>query len=245
MAARELKIGGFDFERSLLLSTLSAVIGLSNTNSHFGGILQEADQVSYRVVLLDVGFDRVNSLGEVETRLKDKTITSFERLTTLLVDTSPLHATNVHSENSGGLSVDHSKRRDILTNLGHTTEHGKLAHSHELVKSTHSTQNSLIFDLHMPCDTDRVGDDNLISENTVVGHMGVGHEEIVVSDGGDAFGIGSAVYGDVLAENIAVTDLGVSALSAVSQILRRDPYHGSWEEFVVFPDLSPLTHYTG
>src|SRR5512137_2627988 len=71
--------------------------------------------------------------------------------------------------------------------------------------------------------------------------MGVGHEEIFISDNGLPASLGrAAMEGDKFPDDILVAHLKKGLLSLVSQELRRFSDGGKLEDLASFPNTSPL-----
>jgi len=87
--------------------------------------------------------------------------------------------------------------------------------------SAESPQDRLVLDLGVACQPGIVGHHHLTADVTVVGHVRIGHEEVVVADRGDPVLVGCPVDGDALAQLVAVANPHVRALAAVGKVLRR------------------------
>lgn len=91
-----------------------------------------------------------------------------------------------------------------------------------------------MLDLHMPAQHDRIGHDDTIFDEAIVGNVRVGHQIAVVADASDSFiFLSTAIHGDAFAEDIAVSDDDLGRRSLVGQILRFAADHASRKEAVV------------
>ena len=73
----------------------------------------------------------------------------------------------------------------------------------------------------MPAQQGPIRESDVASQQAVVSHVTVGHEEIVRADDGLFPDLAGAVHGDVLAENILVANKQPGGLALVLHILRR------------------------
>ena len=149
---------------------------------------------------------RFQGLTQIESGTQNHAVAVFERLTRLFGDTAPLHAANVHAKEAGRLAVYHSKGRNVLSHLGHAADHGQSADAHKLMNAAHAAEYRLIFDFHVAAQADRVGNHDLVTQDAVVSHMGVGHDQVVVAQLGDGAFVGSPMNCDILADDVAASD---------------------------------------
>ncbi len=106
-----------------------------------------------------------------------------------------------------------------------------------------SAQNGIIAHLDMTGEGGAVGHDDMIADDTVMGNMGICHEQIVAADNGLPGAVaGAAMHGDRLADGVAVTDLQGRFLSLELEILRRCAYRRELVDPVLFPDFGPIAN---
>ncbi len=87
-----------------------------------------------------------------------------------------------------------------------------------------------------------IGHDDAVADAAVVGHVGIGHEQVVVAD--DRLGVsgdGAAVNGGKFADHVVVADPGPALFAPVFQILRRSTDRCLREYLVVLTDFGPVT----
>ena len=82
-----------------------------------------------------------------------------------------------------------------------------------------------------------VGEDRVVPDPAVVGHVGVGHEQVVGADLGDAAAEGRAeVDGHELVDGVAVADHEAARLPPVLQVLGNDAHRAEREEMVLLAE---------
>ena len=75
-------------------------------------------------------------------------------------------------------------------------------HVTELVHQGKAAEDGPVLHPYMPTEGRRIGQDDVVADPAVVGHMGIGHEEIVIADAGlDRILHGAAVNGGPLAHD--------------------------------------------
>lgn len=93
-------------------------------------------------------------------------------------------------------------------------------------------ENDVILDHAMAGEGSVVGKDDVVPEDTVVSHVGVGEKEVIVSDGGRSGFLGAPVDGDVFPENISITHDETGWFTGIFQILGFNPDGGERKKFV-------------
>ena len=77
----------------------------------------------------------------------------------------------------------------------------------------------------------------MVVQNTVVRHMAIGHNQIVVTHHGLAFRRRTAMDGAALAHHVAVADDRPCDFAFELQILRDGAYHGRRKDMTILADL--------
>ncbi len=94
-----------------------------------------------------------------------------------------------------------------------------------------------IADLDVAGQRRAVGEHDVVADHTVVGDMRVRHEQIVVTDAGDALVVGRApVDAAILAKDVAIADFQPCRLAVVLLVLGRIPDGGELEDAVLRAD---------
>jgi hypothetical protein len=90
----------------------------------------------------------------------------------------------------------------------------------ELLHGREGPDDGVVADLDMPSQRRAVGEDRPAADVTVVRHVAVDHEQVVVADGGEAAPLaGAAMESGELADRVAVPDLEAHRLVGELQIL--------------------------
>ena len=87
--------------------------------------------------------------------------------------------------------------------------------------ATRAGKRGVIVDVDVSAQQRAVGDDDVVAQLAIVGHVAAGHEEVVVADAGDAvFLFRGAVDRDALADDVIVADDHLGFAAAVADVLR-------------------------
>jgi hypothetical protein len=102
---------------------------------------------------------------------------------------------------------------DIPIYSGHATDESVSANPDKLVDGTQASQDGMILDNHMSCQSGGICHDHVIADNAVMSNVTVGHKKTVVADSGHPFILANtaSIDGDKLPYYIIVTNYGFSA----------------------------------
>ena len=104
----------------------------------------------------------------------------------------------------------------------------------ELVDAREAAEGREVLDLDVAGERGGVGEDRVAPDEAVVGHVRLGHEQVVRPDAGEPPAPGRPpVDGRALAEHVAVADLDAARLPAELEVLRHEPDRAEREEAVV------------
>ena len=126
----------------------------------------------------------------------------------------------VHSADLRGISIGNQEGRDILYDLGATSDDGMGADAAELVDSAESPDHRVIAHHNVACQGAVVGENHMITDDAVMGDVGVGEEISITADTGHASRGGGAVNGREFAKSVVGPDLQMSRFGLVFEILR-------------------------
>jgi hypothetical protein len=90
-----------------------------------------------------------------------------------------------------------------------------------------------IVHLHLAGELGAVRHDDMIIQDTVVRHVAVSHDEVIIADDGLALAESTAVDGDELTEDVIVADEGPGLFAVELQILRDRADNGGGEDMTV------------
>jgi hypothetical protein len=108
----------------------------------------------------------------------------IELMDRLFLDLVAAKSHQIQTIHPRGMAVTGGIRRDILDNLGASSDDGKRAHVHKLVYGHQAAYDRLILNGHMSCKSSIVGKNAVVSHRTVMGDVRIGHKEITVSHAG-------------------------------------------------------------
>lgn len=109
---------------------------------------------------------------------------------------------------------------DVLVYQSTSLKHDAFAEVAKLVYEAAAADYGVVVDYHFAAELTGVTDDDAVAEMAVMGYMGVGHEQAVLSHAGLPLGCGALIYGDALAKHRAGANVGEGLLSLVLEILR-------------------------
>lgn len=121
------------------------------------------------------------------------------------------------------------------------------AHPAELVHFRESTQDGVSSDLHMAAQGRGIGHNDMVLQQTIVGDMNIGHQQIVIADPCHTLVLhGSAMQGGEFTDNVAIADLQDGRLAGIFHVLGILPNRGELVDPVVPANLGrPLDHHMG
>ena len=82
-----------------------------------------------------------------------------------------------------------------------------------------AADDGVVTDFDMACESPIIGKDHVVTDDAVVGDVGVGEKVSVVADFGQGVWSGAAVDGDEFAEAVAVADFEVGGFGDVFEVL--------------------------
>ena len=103
-------------------------------------------------------------------------------------------------------TVHNTKGRDIPTGPGQPSQQGQGPDFDELMDDTVARHKGPVCDLYIAGQERSAGNDCIIPQPTIMRHMGMLHEIIIVADNRGTLRLCAAVNLTVLADDIAVTD---------------------------------------
>ena len=111
------------------------------------------------------------------------------------------------------------------------------AETAELVHAAEGPHGGVVLDDHVPGQRGGVAEDEVVAQDTVVGDVHVGHQQVVVPDLSERPAArGAAVDGDELADAVVVADDDLAVLATELQVLRDEPQAGEGKDAVAAAD---------
>jgi len=88
-----------------------------------------------------------------------------------------------------------------------------------------------------------IGQDHAIADNTIVGNVGIRHDQVVIAHPCHATTFHrSAIDGDELANLVVIANFQLSGLAGVSDVLRRQSDGRKWKEAVIGANFGRALH---
>src|SRR5512133_2239090 len=172
------------------------------------GVSDELQQVGYLGDMAHFLLGLGHGLVPKQSGVEEKTVSLLQPLDNFHGETLTLQANGVHAvalgvPGAGGLH----ERQHVLGGHGEAAHEGVVPDPAELVDRREGADVAAVAHLHMACQGGAVGEDVLVPHVAVVGDVGPGHQEVVVTQGGEAAAaLGAAMKGAALTDHIAVAD---------------------------------------
>ena len=110
------------------------------------------------------------------------------------------------------------------------------------MEQTGCRNDSIVFHFNLTGKLGGVSDDAAITDDTVVSHMHVLHQQVTVANHRLALGSGSAANGYILADRIVVAYLAGSLFTLELQVLGLGGDGRAWEELVIVTDSCTIMY---
>ena len=104
-------------------------------------------------------------------------------------------------------TLSNSKRKDVFIDHGISGHKGVLSNTYKLINGRDATDCDAIFNSHMPRKLDKISENIIASNHTIMTHMAVSHHEIIVAN--DSFSVtghSSNTDCDAFTKDVAVAD---------------------------------------
>lgn len=170
-----------------------------------------------------------------EAFAEEESISLLERRLRFFGNLIPLEPHLVDGAGMGWVSIREHERRHVLDDFGTSPHNGHPANSTELVDGGEATYVGVILDEDMSGQRRDVGHDHVISNLDVMGDMTVGQEMIVRTDHRGAAIRRRTMNRDMLAERIAVANLGSGQAALPFQVLGFEPNAGEGKQLIALP----------
>lgn len=130
-------------------------------------------------------------------------------------------AHNIEARDAAGIQVRNHIGRHILENPRGAPDHGVGADTAELMHGRLAAENGVIVDAHVAAESNVVREDHVVADMAVMRHMGIRHEEVAASDGGESFILRRTDrHRAVFADHVVVADNEARVFAAVLLVLR-------------------------
>uniref|UniRef100_A0A1I8ADR0 Ald_Xan_dh_C2 domain-containing protein n=1 Tax=Steinernema glaseri TaxID=37863 RepID=A0A1I8ADR0_9BILA len=154
-----------------------------------------------------------------------------------IAETATAHAFEVHAARLGRVAEHGDEGRHILADGG--THAGKAvgADMAELVHQGKPGQYRPVAHMHMPGQRGVVDQDAVVADHAVVPDMGIGHDQVVITQGGFATVLhGATVNGHAFADHVVVADHQARRFTLVLEVRGVFADRGELVDAVVLAD---------
>src|SRR5208282_1840719 len=197
--------------------------------------LHEADQHLHILAAVGLGLQLGERLRGVELGGEQNLISVMDPADALAAEAAAFEADFVQPEGVGvAFGRGEREGQNILRNGSAAPDVGMRADAHELVDRAERSDHGPVFHGYVAAQGRSVREDGVVADHAVVRDVGVGHDQRVASDAGEATAARRPTAdGDVLADHVVVTDLEPRRLALVFQVLRLDPDRSKGEDAIV------------
>src|SRR5687767_3907367 len=177
--------------RLLSVASCPPATGLGLVDSALGG-LDEVHQVVDRRIARQLAFDLLQRLGRVQAGAHQKAQGLIQAADAVGLETLALEADRVEAVEGRLQAHGLRERQRVHGDDAVAPDVGVAPHPAELVHRGEGRDRGVVVDLHVSGERGIVGEDRTVPYLAVVGHVGVGHEEVVAADAGDPASLGRA-----------------------------------------------------
>jgi hypothetical protein len=107
------------------------------------------------------------------------------------------------------------------------------ADADKLLHTNLAFDDDVVFEFYVPGKVDIVSNDDVVSQDAIVGYVGVGHDQTVTADNGFTSRGSAAIYSNVLPNGRPVADMSGRVLSSKLEVLRFAADNGARGNFYV------------
>src|SRR5690606_9800750 len=94
------------------------------------------------------------------------------------------------------------------------------ANLHKLMQGTRSANNRPVVNGNMAGHLDRINQNTIVANDTIVGYMYISHQEAILSNNGFEFIMRATAYGNAFADYGVITNKGFCFFTGKLQVLR-------------------------
>ncbi|MNI54337.1 hypothetical protein D3C73_1092290 [compost metagenome] len=163
----------------------------------------------------------------------------------LVAEPATAHAFEVHAAGFGGAAEYRDESRNVLADRRAHAGEGMRADVAVLVHQGETGQDRPVTHMHMPGQRGVVHQDAMVADHTVMADVGIGHDQVVVTQRGFSAVLDRAtVNGHTLANHVVITDHQARWLPFVLQVRGVFADRGKLVDAIVLADPGrPLEHH--
>lgn len=202
----------------------------------FGGLTDEIQNAVAFGCSRYSSLDLLKRLGGIEVAVIDEAIYILDDMNLIGRETAAVEPDGVDAAESNRFACCDSVRRYILAGSRAALDHTMRANMRELMHERSSADDGVVIHNDLARQLRGVGHNDIIMQDTVVRHVAVSHNEVVVANDGFSLARRSAMDCDELTEDTVVADDSVCLLAAELEILRYAADHGVRKDMTIIPD---------
>ena len=175
-----------------------------------------------------------DSLARIELGIQEQPIGAFNRANAFGGKAAAFESDAIHAKAfCMALGDDKRERRNVLRNHGGGADVRIAADAAELMDRRKCADRGVVLHGHVASESGTIGENRVIADHAIVGHMSRGHKKIIASDACHSAALrGSAAHRDALAENVAIAHFQAGALARVLQVLGIASDSAEWMQHV-------------
>ena len=152
-------------------------------------------------------------------------------------------ATTLMHRGRAGTPLDEHVRGHVVPHAAQARHEAVRTHGGEMVDRHGAGKRRVVVDVDVPTEEHSVGQNDIVPEAAIVGHVGASHQEVVVAQRGDSvFLFGAAIDGDALADDVVVADHHLGVAARITDVLGLPADDRARIEVVVLADRDVSHH---
>lgn len=212
-------------------------VSRSLTQNAAADVAQEVDHQRQLLAVAGQFFHLIYRVFQSQVHLVNDFVSLSDQSNVFGRDAVAFHADRIDAVRFGWLAAYHDERGDILRYRAAHRGKAVLADFGKLMHQGKTAQNGVAVQTDVAGQGRAVRHDDVVSDNTVVGHVRISHKQVVVADLGDAMILlRSPMHGGKLPDGIAISDFQPGNLGRVFFVLRIFSDRGELVDAVVFAD---------
>jgi len=169
--------------------------------------------------LLALCFNAFESLRYRQSAAVEKSVGSSQGTASFTREAAPSEADGIQSVEDQRLACGQNIRWHILRHTKTATDHRMTANPDELMNRDDSSDHGKVFNGYMARHIDRIGENDIVSEDTVMSDMHVGHEHAILAHACLSTLTRATIQGAEFADARSISDVQIGTLTLEFQIL--------------------------
>lgn len=129
------------------------------------------------------------------------------------------------------------ERRNVLKDARESADKAIATYGSKVVHGNATAQGRVMFHTHVPAEHDGICHNDSVLDQTIVGHVGVGHEVAIAADRSNTFiFFGASIDRYAFAKDVGIADHDLCWRALVGKVLRFTANDAAWEETIISAD---------